>query len=220
MVLVDELENIRKRAKQLVRDHRAGLVTVPERIRRGLPGFAQMTDREILAARFRLSDAQQLLAVEFGYGGWGELAAASTPPERVAAISEKSWVAFAQVLVCDIETSVAWYRDVLGFGVDYVYGDPPFYAQLRRNTVAFNLRRTGDQRRARPPVDEELLAVRIEVGDVKALYPQVRANGAELHQTLRTEPWGQRTFVVSDPDGNLLSFGSHMSTPPNPKGDR
>ena len=39
MVLMDELENIRKRAKQLVRDHRAGLVTVPERIRRGLPGL-------------------------------------------------------------------------------------------------------------------------------------------------------------------------------------
>ena len=42
-----------------------------------------MTDQEILAARFRLSDAQQSLAVEFGYGGWGELAAAPTPPESV-----------------------------------------------------------------------------------------------------------------------------------------
>jgi catechol 2,3-dioxygenase-like lactoylglutathione lyase family enzyme len=219
MVSMDGLENIRKRAKQLVRDHRAGLITVPERIRRGLPRFAQMTDQEILAARFRLSDAQQLLAVEFGYGGWGELVAAPAPPGQVAPVSEEGWVAFAQVPVCDIDPSVAWYRDVLGFGVDYVYGDPPFYAQLRQNTVAFNLRRTSDRRWARPPVDEELLAVRIEVGDVKALYLQVRANGAELHQTLRTEPWGQRTFVVCDPDGNLLSFGSHMSTPPHPKGD-
>jgi hypothetical protein len=27
---------------------------------------------------------------------------------------------------------------------------------------------------------------------------------------LRTEPWGQVTFVVADLDGNLLSFGSPM----------
>src|SRR3712207_8337062 len=103
MVSMVGLENIRKRAKQLVRDHRAGLITVPERIRRGLPRFAQMTDQEILAARFRLSDAQQLLAVEFGYGGWGELVAAPTPPGQGGPASEGGWVALAPGALGDID---------------------------------------------------------------------------------------------------------------------
>jgi hypothetical protein len=30
-----------------------------------------------------------------------------------------------------------------------------------------------------------------------------------MHQRLRREPWGQQTFIVVDPDGNLVSFGSY-----------
>jgi catechol 2,3-dioxygenase-like lactoylglutathione lyase family enzyme len=29
-------------------------------------------------------------------------------------------------LVRDVARSVGWYEDVLGFGVDYCYGKPPF----------------------------------------------------------------------------------------------
>jgi hypothetical protein len=33
-----------------------------------------------------------------------------------------------------------------------------------------------------------------------------------FHQSLRTEPWGARTFIVQDPDGNLIAFsGSGIS---------
>jgi hypothetical protein len=27
-----------------------------------------------------------------------------------------------------------------------------------------------------------------------------------FHQTLKSEPWGARTFIVRDPDGNLILF--------------
>jgi len=27
-----------------------------------------------------------------------------------------------------------------------------------------------------------------------------------FHQELKTEPWGARTFIVKDPDGNLILF--------------
>ena len=52
------------------------------------------------------------------------------------------------------------------------------------------------------------MAVRLEVDDVKALFVEVRDRGAALHQSLGTEPWGQVTSVVRDPDDNLISFGS------------
>jgi uncharacterized glyoxalase superfamily protein PhnB len=51
---------------------------------------------------------------------------------------------------------------------------------------------------------------RLEVDDAKSLFLELRDGGAPIHQGLRTEPWGQVTFVVWDPDGNLISFGSPM----------
>ena len=74
----------------------------------------------------------------------------------------------------------------------------------------FNLRGTGSSPWVNLPGEEELLAVRVEVDDVKALFLEVRDKGATIHRSLRTEPWDQVTFVVCDLDGNLISFGSPM----------
>src|SRR5688500_602250 len=70
---VSDLENLRKRAKHLVRQHRAGVHVVADRIRRGLPRYAGMSDREVLAAAFALHDAQELLAAELGFESWTDL---------------------------------------------------------------------------------------------------------------------------------------------------
>ena len=40
----------------------------------------------------------------------------------------------------------------------------------------------------------------------RQLFLELQAAGAPLHQTLRTEPWGARTFIIRDPDGNLVAF--------------
>ena len=33
-----------------------------------------------------------------------------------------------------------------------------------------------------------------------------------FHQTLRAKPWGGRTFIVQDPDGNLIAFAGHWTS--------
>ena len=43
--------------------------------------------------------------------------------------------------------------------------------------------------------------------ELKELYLDFQSAGVSFHQTLRAEPWGARTFIVKDPDGNLLLFG-------------
>jgi len=35
---------------------------------------------------------------------------------------------------------------------------------------------------------------------------QFQAPGVAFFQTLRREPWSAKTFIVKDPDGNLLLF--------------
>jgi uncharacterized glyoxalase superfamily protein PhnB len=42
--------------------------------------------------------------------------------------------------------------------------------------------------------------------EIKQLFLEFQAAGAPFFQTLRKEPWGAKTFIVKDPDGNLLLF--------------
>jgi uncharacterized glyoxalase superfamily protein PhnB len=54
--------------------------------------------------------------------------------------------------------------------------------------------------------EDNLLAASITVDDVDSLYLEFHSAGAELAQPLKSESWGARTFIVKDPDGNLILF--------------
>jgi uncharacterized glyoxalase superfamily protein PhnB len=56
---------------------------------------------------------------------------------------------------------------------------------------------------------EQLLSASIAVEtatEIKELFRGFQATGVDFFQTLKTEPWGARTFIVRDPDGNLVLF--------------
>lgn len=112
-----------------------------------------------------------------------------------------------QLYVRDIVASGEFYSRMLGFSVTFTYGEPPFYGQVSRDSVRLNLRQV-DQ----PVVDpvrrdtEQLLAASITLEDAKPLFLEYQKAGVEVIQPLRTEPWGARTFIIRDPDGNLLLF--------------
>jgi catechol 2,3-dioxygenase-like lactoylglutathione lyase family enzyme len=113
-----------------------------------------------------------------------------------------------QLFVTDLAASLAFFEQVLGLETLFAYGEPPFYASVGRDGLAINLRKvkalplTPAFRKREP----DALALTITVSDAKALFLACEAAGAPFHQRLRTEPWGARTFIVVDPDGNLLAF--------------
>ena len=112
-----------------------------------------------------------------------------------------------QLYVRDIVASCEFYSRVLGFSVAFTYGEPPFYGQVVRGGARLNLRQVDDL--AIDPIrrnTEQLLAATLTLDDAKPLYLEYQKAGVEFVQQLRTEPWGARTFIVSDPDGNLLLF--------------
>jgi uncharacterized glyoxalase superfamily protein PhnB len=53
---------------------------------------------------------------------------------------------------------------------------------------------------------EQLLSASIALDDAKPLFLEYQAAGVLFAQPLKTEPWGARTFIVRDPDGNLILF--------------
>ena len=116
----------------------------------------------------------------------------------------------AQLFVANIKSSCDFYTSKLGFTVAFVYGDPPFYGQVVRDKARINLRLVcepvfaGDIRKR-----EGLLSASITVGtanEIEQLFLSYRDAGVCLHQALKKEPWGARTFIVSDPDENLILF--------------
>lgn len=116
----------------------------------------------------------------------------------------------AQLFVADIQASCDFFTAKLGFTIDFVYGDPPFYGQVVRDKAQLALRQVcepvfvGDIRER-----EHLLSasITVDTGDeLKQLFLDFQANEVTFHQTIRKEPWGARNFIVLDPDGNLILF--------------
>jgi catechol 2,3-dioxygenase-like lactoylglutathione lyase family enzyme len=115
-----------------------------------------------------------------------------------------------QLFVTDIKASCEFFTSKLGFAVAFTYGEPPFYAQVRRDGARLNLRHVD-----RPLIDaalrdrEELLSASLTVAtaeEIEALSAEFQTAGVVFFQTLKWEPWGAKDFVVRDPDGNLLLF--------------
>src|SRR5271163_2589772 len=106
------LENLKKQAKLILRWHRERHYPVAAQIRQHLPRFLHMPDAEILAASFKLSDAQELVARQQGFDSWQALKAGlSTTPPKVKGSPSKATIAGAepQLLVTDIAKSCEFF---------------------------------------------------------------------------------------------------------------
>ena len=115
-----------------------------------------------------------------------------------------------QLFVADIKASCDFFTGKLGFVVDFVYGDPPFYGQVSRDNARLSLRHFDEPVFAEDVRERESLlsaSITLDSEDgIRELFLAYQAAGVAFHQALRTEPWGAMTFVVRDPDGNLILF--------------
>ena len=159
----------------------------------------------------KLSDAQELVARKSGFESWPALNKGARSMKESPASTVGASVILAsepQVFVSDIEAASAFYVNKLGFKVVLSYGEPPFWAQIARDGGRLNLRRvrgpvfdSGFRAREGDP-----LSATLTLDNAKPLFLEYQKAGVPFHQTLRTEPWGARTFIVQDLDGNLIAF--------------
>jgi catechol 2,3-dioxygenase-like lactoylglutathione lyase family enzyme len=109
-----------------------------------------------------------------------------------------------QLLVSDIERSVAFYTKKLGFGLDFIYED--FYAGIIRDGFTIHLKSAeGLERRRKEDANNENPEIVFSVEGVEALYNEFVNNSVHITQSLRIQPYGKE-FYVADPDGNILAF--------------
>lgn len=208
------LENLRKQARQILRWHRDQHYPVAAIMRDYLPRFRSLSDQEILAAEFRLADAPELVARREGFAGWQALlrkAGASMPKtETESPVHPVLTSVAAHLYVRDLKAATDFFTTKLGFTVDFVYGNPPFYGQVSRDQARLALRFMDESFFAEDIREREgLLSASITLATadaIRQLFLEYQAAGVLFAQTLRTEPWQARTFMVKDPDGNLILF--------------
>lgn len=118
-------------------------------------------------------------------------------------------------LTCkDVETSIRWYQDALGFTVAHRFE--------RDGKVAGAIITAGDIRIVLNQDDGNLGWDRIKgqgfylqinvaaPGDVDATAQRIKAAGGTLLNEPADRPWGARMFVFKDPDGFKLGISTPL----------
>ena len=136
------IEHLKRRAEQYLRLHRDQYYPVAARIRSVLPRYCEMSVREVLNVEFRLSDAQELIARSMGFESWDALRRGSRYVTHQPRALPMTALDHAQprLFVRDVPESCEFYSKMLGFGVPFMYGEPPFYAQAFRDSARLNRR--------------------------------------------------------------------------------
>jgi len=141
------IENLKKQAKLILRWHRERHYPVAAQIRADLPRFRHLSDPEVLAASFKLSDAQEMVARQHGFETWQALkTGVATMPETAERTTTKAVLtcAYPQLFVADIKASGDFYTEKLGFKITILYGEPPFYAHVTRDGATLILRHVDE----------------------------------------------------------------------------
>lgn len=96
-----------------------------------------------------------------------------------------------------------FYTSVLGFGTTF---ENEFYLLMhtpdRQSELSFLLpNHPSQQPLFQKPFRGEGLYLTIEVDDVDKVYLEIKEKGVKIAIELRDEPWGDRHFAITDPNG-------------------
>ena len=111
----------------------------------------------------------------------------------------------------DARAAIEWLTDALGFDSVSVHEGPDgsiAHAELGFGAGMIMLGSTGsgDER-----FDRQVgcSSVYLVAGDVDAVFERARAAGATIEREPTDTDYGSHEFTVSDPEGNMWSFGTY-----------
>ena len=113
---------------------------------------------------------------------------------------------------------VAFYRDIFGFHTEWNGSDPNVEMTLGDSRIIMFPRdafeQMTSQQYAYPNGVNGTVELSIDVpcfADVDKEYERAVSMGAKPIFAPTTEPWGQRTCYVADPEGNLIEISSFIN---------
>ncbi len=122
--------------------------------------------------------------------------------------------------VADPDASAAFVAEHFGFSTE-MRGDG--FHSLTRQDAGFNLiflriGLTTFKPEAQKGPASGLLVVFV-VRDIDADYQRLIQNGVEITTPIQTEPWGERFFQVTDPNGIVFQLVQWITSPEGSRGD-
>lgn len=112
-----------------------------------------------------------------------------------------------QLRTTDLQRAIHFYTRKLGFALAFRYQD--FYAGVSSGDRMIHLKLVDSRD---PGIDfvrgGQHLHVHFGVRDIDAAFRQVQEAGVKIIEGISDRPWGFTEFVIEDPDGHTLYFGS------------
>lgn len=107
--------------------------------------------------------------------------------------------------VSDIDRSVAFYCEQLGFNVDFKYGEPATYAGLSLGSIYLHISSMYPYKNNTGHGNIYMM-----FDEVDTLYDRLVQSGVEFNCGIADRDYGLRDFAIKDPDGNQIGIGAEL----------
>jgi len=120
----------------------------------------------------------------------------------------------AVLFVRDVAATVAFYRHVLGFNLDFDCGSPPIHARVSSGDPASPATaRIRFELEPTPQAGPRSCSLYVYVGrGLDDLCGAYQRRGVEVVSLPRDRPWGLRDFQIRDCNGYLLTFVTEVGS--------
>jgi len=115
-------------------------------------------------------------------------------------------------LVQNLQRSLDFYCDKLGFSRPKLWGDPPGFAMPDLDGFIIMLSQTEDSTKIRPNGQyKDTWDAYFWVKNAQQLYEEWKSKNVDFgYKPERKEQYGMLEFTVRDPDGYLIAFASDL----------
>lgn len=107
------------------------------------------------------------------------------------------------IITTKLAESKAFYTSVLGFGITF---ENDFYLLLHTPDQRYEISFLLPDHPSQQPLFQSAFTgagiyLTVEVDDVDRVYRDIQSKGIPITIELRDEPWGDRHFAITDPNG-------------------
>ena len=112
-----------------------------------------------------------------------------------------------------LEQSRDFYRDILGFAL--VFENDNYIEMLAEGSTTMGVSFITPELSGGEKFTGEGIILSFEVADVDAEFARLKAAGVRILEELRDKAWGERSFVINDPNGVHIYI--YKAIPPTPE---
>ena len=112
-----------------------------------------------------------------------------------------------------LEQSRDFYRDYLGF--ELVFENDNYIEMLAQGSTTMGISFVTPELSGGEKFTGEGIILSLEAADVDTEYARLKAAGVRICEELRDKAWGERSFVINDPNGVHIYI--YKAIPPTPE---